>query len=212
MSMQDSAELTRHQPLREQDAPAHPLALFSQWYEQAQTLSLREPQAMTLATSTPDGKPSARVVLLKAYDERGFVFFTNYHSRKGQELTDNPQAALLFYWDALARQVRIEGSISQLSAQESDAYFDSRPRNSRIGALASPQSQIIANREVLDRRFAELAQALAEQDIKRPSHWGGYRLRPNCIEFWQGLPDRLHDRLRYRQDNRHEWLLERLAP
>jgi len=212
MSIQDSAELTRPQPLREQDAPAHPLALFSQWYEQAQNLSLHEPQAMTLATSTPDGKPSARVVLLKAYDERGFVFFTNYHSRKGQELTDNPQAALLFYWDAMARQVRIEGSISQLAADESDAYFDSRPRNSRIGALASPQSQVIASREVLDRRFAELAQTLSEQDIRRPSHWGGYRLRPNRIEFWQGLPDRLHDRLRYRRDNQGKWLLERLAP
>lgn len=212
MSTQDCAEPKRHPSLREQDVPAQPLALFTQWYEQAQTLSLREPQAMTLATSTPDGMPSARVVLLKAYDEQGFVFFTNYHSRKGQELTENPNAALLFYWDALVRQVRIEGSISLLDAAESDAYFDSRPRNSRLGALASPQSQVIASREVLDQRFTELAQTLSEQDIRRPSHWGGYRLHPNRIEFWQGLPDRLHDRLRYRQDGQGEWLLERLAP
>lgn len=212
MSTSDCAEPQWHPSLREQDVPAQPLTLFSQWYEQAQTLSLREPQAMTLATSTPAGMPSARVVLLKYYDEQGFVFFTNYLSRKGQELTANPQAALLFYWDALARQVRIEGSISLLDAAESDAYFDSRPRNSRLGALASPQSQVIASREVLDQRFTSLAQTLPEQDIRRPSHWGGYRLRPKHMEFWQGLPDRLHDRLRYRQDDQGEWLLERLAP
>jgi len=192
--------------------PAHPLQLFTRWFEQAHAIGLREPQAMTLATSTPDGQPSARVVLLKAYDEQGFVFFTNYHSRKGQELSANPRAALLFYWDALARQVRIEGSLTRVSEAESDAYFESRPRNSRIGALASAQSEVIASREALDQRFAELAEALHGQEIHRPAHWGGYRLHPHSIEFWQGLPDRLHDRLRYRKDAQGHWRLERLAP
>lgn len=212
MGSQDPVQLASPQPLREQDAPAHPLQLFARWFEQAQAIGLREPQAMTLATSTPDGQPSARVVLLKAYDEQGFVFFTNYHSRKGQELSTNPRAALLFYWDALARQVRIEGSLIQVSEAESDAYFASRPRNSRIGALASAQSEVIVSREALDGRFAELAEALMGQEIRRPAHWGGYRLHPHSIEFWQGLPDRLHDRLRYRKEAQGHWRLERLAP
>jgi pyridoxamine 5'-phosphate oxidase len=166
---------------------------------------------MTLATAGTDGQPSARIVLLKSFDDRGFVFYTNYQSRKGQELAENPRASLLFYWPQLWRQVRIEGVVEKTSAAESEAYFQSRPLGSKLGAWASNQSQVVDQRETLEARFAELQMRFGE-DIPRPEHWGGYRLKPNSIEFWQGRDNRLHDRLRYRLQESGVWLIERLGP
>lgn len=197
--------------LREADAAPNPFGQFQIWFDQALAAQLPEPNAMTLATATKDGKPSARVVLLKGFDERGFVFYTNYQSQKGQELADNQQAALVFWWAELERQVRIEGRVDKVSAQESDEYFHSRPFNSRIGAWASDQSQVIENREVLELHWQELKTEYENQDVPRPSHWGGFRVSPTSIEFWQGRPSRLHDRLRYRLDD-GSWLIERLSP
>jgi pyridoxamine 5'-phosphate oxidase len=198
--------------LRETEVAANPFDQFRTWLDQALAAQLPQPLGMALATATADGKPSNRMVLLRGCDERGFVFFTNYESRKAQELDSNPQAALVFYWAELDRQVRIEGSVERISAAESDVYFQSRPRGSRLGAWASPQSQIIPNREVLDRRMEELVAEYGEADIPRPPHWGGYRVIPLIIEFWQGQPNRLHDRLRYRRVGEKSWCLERLAP
>ena len=166
---------------------------------------------MTLATATKDARPSARVVLLKSFDDRGFVFYTNYHSRKGKELNDNPRACLLFYWSELWRQVRIEGVIEKVSADESEEYFQSRPLGSKLGAWASNQSEVVDSRDTLEARFAELEKRFGE-DVPRPTHWGGYRLRPNSIEFWQGRDNRLHDRLRYRLEENGAWVIERLGP
>jgi pyridoxamine 5'-phosphate oxidase len=199
------------QQLSEADVAPDPIQQFQHWFDQAVTAQLPEPNAMTLATATAAGVPSARIVLLKGVDERGFVFYTNYESRKGRELSENPQAALVFLWQALERQVRIEGRVEQVSDEEADAYFHSRPLESRLGAWASNQSQVIPNREVLEQRFQELQEKYQNQEVPRPPYWGGYRVIPHWLEFWQGRPSRLHDRLCYRLEG-NQWIIERLAP
>ena len=198
--------------LREEDVDPDPIRQFERWFDEAVKSAVPEPNAMTLATSTSDGRPSARIVLLRGFDERGFAFFTNYESRKARELDKNPWAALVFFWHDLERQVRIEGRVERVSALESDLYFDSRPAGSRIGAWASPQSQVIASREALEKRCGDLESHFADGTISRPPHWGGYRLVPHAIEFWQGRPSRLHDRLRYIREKQNGWRIERLAP
>jgi pyridoxamine 5'-phosphate oxidase len=200
------------QPLREADADPDPLAHFTAWFQAAIDAGVRAPEAMALATADRSGAPSVRMVLLKGHDERGFRFFTNHHSRKGRELEQNPQAALLFHWDALGRQVRIEGSVSRLPAEESAAYVRTRPRSSQLSALASPQSRAIPNREWLERRVAELAAQLGEREPPLPEHWGGYLLSPASFEFWQHREDRLHDRLLYTPAAGGDWRIQRLAP
>jgi pyridoxamine 5'-phosphate oxidase len=202
-------EYTR-ETLAEADVDADPVAQFGRWFEQATQAGLLEPSAMTLATATPDGHPSARMVLLRGFDERGFCFYTNYESRKAAELAANPRAALVFWWDALERQVRIEGRVEPTSRAESEAYFASRPPGSQLGAAASPQSRVI-DRATLERRVTELATSLRDGKIPLPDFWGGYRLTPEVVEFWQGRPNRLHDRLRYRRAG-DAWVIERLAP
>ncbi|HWE39738.1 MAG TPA: pyridoxamine 5'-phosphate oxidase [Isosphaeraceae bacterium] len=198
--------------LSEGDVDPDPIRQFARWFEQAWKAALPEPNAMTLATATPDGRPSARIVLLKGFDELGFCFFTSYEGRKARELAVNPRAALVLYWAELERQVRIEGTVEPVTAAESDDYFRSRPMGSRLGAWASPQSEVIAGREALEERRAAAVARFADGDIPRPPSWGGYRLRPSSLEFWQGRPDRLHDRIRYRLDHAGSWLIERLAP
>lgn len=191
---------------------ANPIRQFQRWFDEVRAGGVSEQDAtsMTLATATRDGRPSARIVLLKSFDDRGFVFFTNYQSQKGNELNENPRASLLFYWSTLWRQVRIEGGVEKISAAESEEYFQSRPLGSRLGAWASNQSEVVDRRETLEERFADLQQRFGE-DVPRPEHWGGYRVKPNSIEFWQGRDNRLHDRLRYRREN-GVWIIERLAP
>ncbi len=197
--------------LNEQDLPPEPLTLFAQWYAAAVAAQVPEPGAMTLATATPDGVPAARMVLLRGFDERGLVFYTNYRSRKAADLAANPQAALVLFWSPLHRQIRVEGTVEKVSPAESDAYFRGRPYGSRLGALASPQSEVIVGRALLDERVAQLA-ALYPDEVPRPAHWGGYRVLPRMFEFWQGRESRLHDRLRYRRDAGGAWIIERLAP
>ncbi len=200
------------QGLSETDADPNPFLQFKKWFDQALAAQLPEPNAMTLATATSDGKPSARIVLLKNFDERGFVFYTNYTSHKGQELADNPQASLVFWWAELERQVRIPGRVEKVSEEESDAYFHARPFNSRLGAWASNQSQVIESREALEQHFQELKTKYENEEVPRPPHWGGFRVTPTEIEFWQGRPSRLHDRLLYRWLNDGSWKIERLSP
>ena len=190
-----------------------PFQQFTIWYDEAVAAGLPEPEAMTLSTATLEGQPSARIVLLRGYDERGFCFFSNYSSQKGQELAANPYAAVTFHWVELERQVRIAGRVEKVTEAESDAYFQSRPSQSRIGAWSSPQSNVISSRDALEEMFETYQeQYLDETAIPRPEHWGGYRVIPERIEFWQGRPNRLHDRLRFIRIDQGPWTLQRLAP
>jgi pyridoxamine 5'-phosphate oxidase len=197
--------------LDEKDVSRDPIAEFARWFAEAQAAEVEEPNAMVLATATPDGSPSARVVLLKGFDERGFVFFTDYRSRKGAELEANPRAALVLHWSELERQVRITGDVTRTSAEESEAYYRSRPLGSRLGAWVSHQSQAIPSRDVLEEGLREVEGRFAGGDVPLPPYWGGYRVKPGTIEFWQGRPNRLHDRIRYEREG-DRWKIERLAP
>ena len=198
--------------LTEGEVDPDPFRQFARWFQDALQAELPQPHAMTLATAMRDGAPAARMVLLKDFDERGFTFYSNYDSQKGNELAQNPRAALVFYWAELSRQVRISGWVSRVTPEESDAYWRTRPVGSRLGALASPQSQVINGREVLEARLMRLRADYPNGDIPRPPHWGGYRLSPWTIEFWHSRENRLHDRLRYTRRPDHGWRLERLSP
>jgi pyridoxamine 5'-phosphate oxidase len=198
-------------PLREEDLDSDPVRQFAAWFDEAGESGMRAPEAMAVATATPDAKPSVRMVLMKQFDERGFVFFTNYESRKGQELLANPHAALLFHWDALGRQVRIEGPAERVGQEESARYIRSRPRGSQLSALASPQSRQVESRAELERLVAELEALNADGELPLPEHWGGIRVRPELYEFWQHREDRLHDRLVYTPEG-DGWTIARLAP
>ncbi|MBK1988442.1 pyridoxamine 5'-phosphate oxidase [Sphaerospermopsis aphanizomenoides BCCUSP55] len=200
------------QDLNEKEVDPNPFIQFKFWFEQALAAQLPEPNAMTLATSSPDGKPSARMVLLKNFDERGFVLFTNYNSNKGQEIAANPHAALVFWWAELERQVRILGTVEKISSEESDGYFEMRPPGSRLGAWASNQSEVIPSREILEAQLQEFQRKYENQEVPRPPHWGGFRVIPQEIEFWQGRSSRLHDRLLYTRLNDGGWKIERLSP
>ncbi len=198
--------------LDEETIDPDPIRQFQSWLGDAVAEGLPLPEATTLATATKDGRPSARMVLLKQVDDDGFVFYTNYRSDKAKQLDENPFAALVFYWPQLERQVRIEGTTSRVSAHESDEYFRTRPRDSQIGALASPQSEVIENRETLVQRFRELEEMYRDTSVERPEHWGGYRIKPERIEFWKGRPGRLHDRISYNLEPGGSWTIKRLAP
>ena len=198
--------------LLEKDLDPDPMKQFANWWQHALESKIEEPNAMTLATCSASGRPSARIVLLKGIENNGFVFFTNYLSRKGTEIHDNPFVSLLFFWKELERQVRIEGKITRVPAKESDEYFSSRPKESRIGAWSSPQSRVIESREILQKNVEKYNAQFAEGIIPRPEFWGGYQVQPDRIEFWQGRPGRLHDRLRYALDENNTWKIERLAP
>jgi pyridoxamine 5'-phosphate oxidase len=198
--------------LRKADLSPDPILQFASWFEAAKAADLPLPSAMTLATATANGIPSARMVLLRHFDRNGFVFFTNYDSQKGRELGSNPVAALVFYWSQLGRQVRITGPVFRVRPEESDAYFQGRPRGSQLGAWASPQSQVLPGRTTISDNLDAVNESFIAKEITRPSNWGGYRVSPVSIEFWQDQPDRLHDRLRYRKDEKTGWIIERLAP
>jgi pyridoxamine 5'-phosphate oxidase len=197
--------------LRESDADPDPIEQFRRWFEEALGAGLHEPNAMTLATATPDGRPSARVVLLKGLDERGFVFYTNYGGRKAREIRENPYCALVFYWGELERQVRVEGRAERLSGDESDAYYASRPRGSRLGAWVSEQSRPVEGREALEERLRRVEEEYEGREVPRPPFWGGYRVEPESLEFWQGRENRLHDRLLYSRSGAG-WEITRLQP
>ncbi|HEY9505811.1 MAG TPA: pyridoxamine 5'-phosphate oxidase [Gemmatimonadales bacterium] len=197
--------------LDEKDVSPDPFAEFALWFAEAQSAAAVEANAMVLATATPDGRPSARMVLLKGFDQLGFVFFTDYRSRKGQELEANPRAALTFHWSELERQVRIEGTVTRTSAEESEAYYRSRPVGSRLGAWVSHQSRPVASREELEAGLREVARRFGGTDVPLPPDWGGYRVSPDCFEFWQGRESRLHDRIRYLREA-ERWQIERLSP
>jgi len=210
--MNDVPHKYNAESIDEKTVDRDPLQLFKRWLEEARSAGINLAEAMTLATATPEGKPSARLVLLKQADEHGFVFFTNYHSVKARELDSNPQAALVFYWPLLERQVRVEGRVERTSAAESDAYFKTRPRESQIGALASPQSEVISSRAALQQKADELEKHYENREVERPENWGGYRLQAERIEFWKGRPGRLHDRISYGRQSDGAWSIERLAP
>jgi len=201
-----------HKSLSESDVDANAIRQFEKWWHEAVNSKIDEVNAMTLATASIDALPSARIVLLKEVNEKGFVFFSNYESYKAQQLAENPKACLVFFWKELERQVRITGLIEKISSKQSDDYFQSRPESSRIGAWASPQSRVIEDRQWLDEKFNELVNKMEGTAIPRPPHWGGYIVKPVVIEFWQGRPSRLHDRIQYSLDENGEWKIERLAP
>jgi pyridoxamine 5'-phosphate oxidase len=211
MSIADIRREYARARLDETHVSADPVAEFGRWFSQAQEAKVLEPNAMALATSTADGRPSVRMVLLKGFDQRGFVFFTDYRSRKGFELEANPRAALAFYWGELERQVRLTGTVERTSTQESEEYFRSRPRGSRLGAWVSHQSRVIPSRAPLESGLREVQERFPTDDVPLPPHWGGYRLRHEEMEFWQGREDRLHDRIRYVRDG-ERWRVERLSP
>lgn len=199
-------------PLLEEEAGDNPIQQFARWYLDAEAADILEPTAMSLSTTTPDGFPSSRMVLMRGFDERGFAFYTNYRSRKAGELERNPRAALCFFWALLQRQVRIEGTVEKVSAAESDAYYATRPLGHRLGAWASDQSTLITDRKQLEEQMAEVEARFEGQEVTRPEHWGGFRVVPTAIEFWQGRENRLHDRLRYRLSAGGVWVRERLSP
>ena len=201
-----------HKTLMESGIEADPVRQFSTWWHEALEEKIIEVNAMTLATASADGMPSARTVLMKEFSEKGFTFFTNYNSFKGQQLSENPKACLLFFWKELERQVRITGIVEKLSSEESNAYFQSRPRASQLGAVVSPQSQVIESRQWLDEKYKEIFMQFENTTVQRPLHWGGYIVRPVIIEFWQGRPGRLHDRIQYTLLENGGWKIERLAP
>jgi pyridoxamine 5'-phosphate oxidase len=201
-----------HKSLSESDVDANAMRQFEKWWHDALNSKIDEVNAMTLATASLDALPSARIVLLKEVNEKGFVFFTNYESYKAQQLAENPKACLVFFWKELERQVRITGLIEKISGKQSDEYFQSRPESSRIGAWASPQSRVIGDRQWLDEKFNELVNKMEGTSIARPPHWGGYIVKPVVIEFWQGRPSRLHDRIQYSLEENGGWKIERLAP
>jgi pyridoxamine 5'-phosphate oxidase len=188
-----------------------PVNFFSGWLNEAIQSGVQEPTAMAVSSVSADGKPSSRMVLLKGIEEGKFKFFTNYNSRKGQELNINPNMAMLFFWPELERQVRIEGKVEKIPGDESDIYFNSRPLESRLGAIASPQSKVISGREELEELYNNLEETILPQEVERPDYWGGYSLKPDSVEFWQGRPGRLHDRIRFRKEG-NTWIVERLAP
>jgi pyridoxamine 5'-phosphate oxidase len=204
-------EYTR-KALMESDMEPDPTRQFDIWWHEAVEAKIIEVNAMTLATASADGIPSARTVLMKGFSEKGFIFFTNYNSFKGQQLSENPKACLLFFWKELERQVRITGIVEKLSSEESNVYFQSRPRASQVGAVASPQSQVIESRQWLDEKYKEAFEQFENTTVQRPSHWGGYLVTPVIIEFWQGRPGRLHDRIQYSLSDDGNWKIERLAP
>jgi pyridoxamine 5'-phosphate oxidase len=212
MSIADLRREYKLAGLRRSDLEADPLVQFQKWFQQASGAEPMDMNAMTLATADEQGRPSARIVLLKGVDPRGFIFFTNYESRKGRELAVNPRAALVFYWPAQERQVCVAGDVSKLSPEESDAYFESRPRGSRVAARASKQSNVVPDRATLEEQWKRVETEYAGVDVPRPPHWGGYLLRPTGIEFWQGRPNRLHDRFRYARLADNSWQIERLSP
>jgi pyridoxamine 5'-phosphate oxidase len=201
----------RNNELNETTVDKNPFIQFTKWYECVLNSKLNEPTSMMLSTADANGNPSARIVLLKEFDDSGFIFYTNYESRKGKDLKENPKAALTFFWDELRRQIRIEGSIEKISRETSKEYFSSRPRESQIGAWVSAQSFVIPNRAILENKYAELKEKFGNEEIPLPDYWGGYRLIPNYFEFWQGRENRLHDRICYKKEN-NEWHIFRIAP
>lgn len=198
--------------LSEADVASDPFSQFTIWWNEATNADIDEVNAMALATASTDGYPSVRIVLLKGYDEQGFVFFTNYDSFKAQQITENPNASLLFFWKEVERQVRITGIIDKTTTQESDNYYNSRPEGSRIGAWTSPQSNVIESREWLEKREQDFQSKFSGKEIPRPENWGGFRIKPVKIEFWQGRASRLHDRIQYTLEEKGKWKIERLAP